>query len=1164
MKKTLLLLAVALLSSAAAFAQWTKPTLTTPDIQGQALVKDGTTEQYLYNVEKKAFFLGANDWTTRASVCDTLGYKVKVTYQEPTESYTITDWCHTNGKEDWAWRDMFVVNQQEIWVDNSTGANHDLWQFEEVEGINFKIYNDGLGKTSELQEGNGYGYLSAPLDINDTRLYLTSWFLADETRGAAGSTWMSVTPEAYEAYITTLKETYAVYGAELARYNAAMALKAYLDKAKEEGNGADLSAEWAIYNDNTSTLEQLQAALESATQKCVDWSASQANVENPQDVSDMIENSTFDVIGDFHGWKGTAFAAGGTTSTCAEHYEKNYDTYQEVNGGKDIPNGVYKVGVVAFYRAGSIANDWNTRDNASVRNAKLYTVSGADSLMLGLPSLATWAIESSELGGTTVGDAAPGMYVPNTMADFTAWKEAGKGHVVETLIPVLNGKLKIGVRKDVLIGTDWTIVDDFKLTYYGAGLDAYDLWRTDVINKILADMQGYDWENIYYERAARAEFEATLAAARAATTAEDIHAQTVALTQIVQKVLGSIATYTELADKWTMWKEAIEEYSGDLVQEFLEREEEVMNVLENGELTTEQVRALINELAAQYEYAVKHSLQEGDDCTNMITNASFADGLTGWTGEGTVTNNFFPNVERYDNTVEISQTLTDVPAGLYSVSVKAFERPAANGSFTGEEESKVFLYMGSLETPVQNIVKDAMPEEEAEDKVNCYKGDETGAWPYDYNVEGYGWVPNSVDGASYAFQAGRYVQKVYGLVGDDGVMKIGLTSHGVKAHWVLWADFRLTFEGKNVDGLREAIAPTVEGIEEYVNSRLDQMSTVGADYASEKADEIMETYENADDYDQLVALVEEITKLKDYIAKNIKMVEEFIAAYTALEEALAEYGDTAPEDLVDEASAMCDDYVEFWYNEVSDEEIIAATKAINEMVAKLRIPAYEGASDENPVDMTQVIVNPTFDEGNYNGWTLVKREGASGNYQTQNGFDGTKAMEFWSNSNGSATKFDFYQDIIYLPAGTYELTADAANSLNGQSAGPGEGAVYLYAGTGTDAENMSVLYNKPVEVQEAACNGDGAQYANYSVIFKVEEGKIVRVGFQNIGELSARWAMVDNFQLLYFGAESSKEPNAIDVVESVVAPVAIYDLAGRRVVKAVKGIYIINGKKVVK
>lgn len=1138
MKKTLLLLAVALLSSAASFAQWTKPTLQTPEIQGQALVKDGATEQYLYNVERKAFFLGANDWETRASVNDTLGALVKIIKSDDEAAYRINNYV-AKFKE---FRDMFADNQESIWVDNNSGANHDQWQFEDVDGVAFKIYNDGLGKTDAVNEEWGYGYLGAPLDINDTRLYLTTWFLADESRGTAGYTWMSVTPETYEAYVAELKVTYAAYDAELARYNAAVALKAYLDKAVEEGNGADLSAEWAIYNDNTSSLEALQAALESATQKCVDWSAAQASVENPKDVSDMIENGTFDFIGDFHGWKGTAFGAGGTTSYCAEHYEKNYDTYQDVNGGKDIPNGVYKVGVVAFYRAGSISNDWNTKDDASVRHAKLYTVSGADSLMLGLPALATWAIEGNSLGGSAVGDAAPGMYVPNTMADFTTWKEAGKGHVVETLIPVLNGKLKVGVVKNTLIGTDWTIVDDFTLTYYGNGVDAYEYWRDDVIAKVLADMQKYDWENIYYERAAREEFETTLAAARAATTAEDIHTQTVALTLVVQRVLASIDIYTQLANKWTEWKETISQYEGDLIADFLEREEEVMGVLENGNLSAEKVAELIAELQAQYDYAVKNSLKEGDDCTDMITNASFKDGLTGWTGEGTVTKNFFPNVERYENTVDISQTVTGVPAGLYSVSVKAFERPAGNGSYTGEEPSKVFLFMGDLQTPVQNICKDAMPEEQAEDKLNCYIGDGTGAWPYDYNVEGYGWVPNSVDGASYAFQAGRYVQKVYGLVGDDGVMKIGLTSNGVKAHWVLWADFRLTFEGKNVEGLREALAPTMlgeNGLEAYLNANVDYMTYVGQEYASEKAYELLDTYEEAESYDDLAALVGQVAELKAYIEENKKILADWDAAYEALEVAIAEFGDFAPEDLVNEAVALFDELINPREDEISDEDVKAAIEAMVNMAAKLRIPDVEGASAENPIDVTQAIINPSFENG-LTGWT---NSGAIDMAtQTNTAFaktDNTYA-ERW-HVNGT---LDIHQTIKFLPAGRYELKAEAYCST-------GDGFLYAVAGTDTIA----------VEVPD---NGNAEVAQTITVYVELKEGQDLTIG-DKATLTSSTWNCVDNFRLIYTG-EDNTDPTGIETVENntVVAPKSIFDLTGRRVEKAVKGIFIIDGKKVIK
>ena len=1183
MEKKLLLTAVVTLSLSAN-AQWVKPSLPAPDLQGQAVVTDGETEQYLYNVEKKAFFLGANDWNTRASVSDTLGFPVKITYVVDTEAYRITDLVAKFSD----WRDMFVVDQESIWVDNNNGANHDMWKIEPLDGgINFKIYNDAFGRNVEETNTEGsWGYLSAPLDLNDTRLYLDSWFAEDEARGKGGSVWMSVTSEAYEAYVAGLKVGYPEYVAELARYNAAMNLKAVLDKAEADKNGADLTEEKAVFADTTSSLEALQAAAESAKEKCEVWKANQASVDNPQDVSGYIENATFDVVGDFHGWSGTAFGAGGDKSTCAEHFKKNFDTYQDVNGGKPIANGIYKVSVYGFYRAGSIDNDYATRDKAEYRHAKLYAISGEDSLYTGIPALSAWAIEGDELGKTQIGTT--GLFVPNSMLDFTNWEDAGKGHQVELIIPVLDGKLRIGAKKETLIDNDWAIFDNFTLTYYGNALDAYTMWRDQVLETVLSDMQTYDWENMYYERAAKAEFEKGLADARAATDPQEIHDLTIGITSLVERVLASISTYTELNTKWENWKEAISQYDGDLVGAFLDRESEVMEVVEGGMKSTEDVRALINELQEQYDYAIKHSLQEGQDCTDMITNADFKNGKTGWTNAagdafgGTHGGlKSFPAGEVYEAVVDVQQTITDVPAGLYSISVNAFERPATNGNYTGDEEAKVFLFMGDLQTPVQNIAKDAQPEETAENYVNCFfEGsvnedyyDTGGTKNNDYLMSGFGYVPNGMSGASYAFRAGRYVQKCYGLVGDDGIMKIGLTSNGQKVHWVLWANFKLTFEGKNAEGLKAALEPTVSGLEEWLSNHEETMTAAGYLAANNRIGKVLSTYDNSDDYDVLVALPAEINAIKAYVSDNEKLADDWRAAYDALNNAVGDFGDTASEAVLEEAVALqeeMDEYNPIDVDETTDEVAKEQIERMKEVTARLHIPACEDATDDDPVDMTQVIINPTFDDSNYNGWTLVKREGATGNYQTQDGFDGTKAMEFWSGSQGETTLFDFYQDINYLPAGTYELTVDAANSLNGQKPGAGEGAAYIYVATGADVDNLTFHNDKPIEVQEAPCNGDGCDYHNYSVVFTVAEGEMVRIGCMNVGVLSARWVMIDNFAMQYFGNASQKNPSegtetiikGLDIEKA--APAAIFDLAGRRVAKAVKGVYIINGKKVVK
>lgn len=64
---------VAWLCSLTAFAQWTKP-------EAPAALEALPTEEtaYLYNADADAFYLGANEWNTRASVSETKGYKVSL------------------------------------------------------------------------------------------------------------------------------------------------------------------------------------------------------------------------------------------------------------------------------------------------------------------------------------------------------------------------------------------------------------------------------------------------------------------------------------------------------------------------------------------------------------------------------------------------------------------------------------------------------------------------------------------------------------------------------------------------------------------------------------------------------------------------------------------------------------------------------------------------------------------------------------------------------------------------------------------------------------------------------------------------------------------------------------------------------------------------------
>ena len=82
LKKSTLFFA-AFLAATTLLAQWAKPSLPAK----KALALDEVV--YLFNPGAEGFFLGANDWYTRASISPTRGYKVTI---EKYVTETTTDW----------------------------------------------------------------------------------------------------------------------------------------------------------------------------------------------------------------------------------------------------------------------------------------------------------------------------------------------------------------------------------------------------------------------------------------------------------------------------------------------------------------------------------------------------------------------------------------------------------------------------------------------------------------------------------------------------------------------------------------------------------------------------------------------------------------------------------------------------------------------------------------------------------------------------------------------------------------------------------------------------------------------------------------------------------------------------------------------------------------
>ena len=984
--------------------------------------------------------------------------------------------------------------------------------------------------------------------------------------------WIVVKVEDFAALDT------AAMKAQLATYREAMSLKNYLEEKAAEYTEVDFTEVYNVYNNTSSTIEELQAAKAKVDALIVAWQAGTATPDNPKVLEGAIQNATFDVIGDFWGWQGTAFGAGGTKSTCAEHYEKNYNTYQDIN--VELPIGIYRVAVKGFYRSGGTDTDWNTKDDPSSRHAKLYAVSGEDSLYTGIPALSQCASPSPVAGaGQEVSYA--GMYLPNSMADFTVYKEAGLVPEVYVLVPVNNGKLRIGLVKETKLGTDWTIVDDFTLEYYGSTLAAYELYKEKVLASFPEPEAAVSDEALYNAAYLTAYTEAYNALATA-TDAATISSASTKLAPAYDALNDNVKAYQN-------YKAAVEEaetYLADNGGSLNEEADTVIYLTEyiSGEyapgedypfpngaylyiiggeepgactLETEQVNEEIAYVHALVQGAAKATM-EGGDVSNLLVNPDFSNGATGWTlGSGCSPAFSWGEAEVFGSShghVDISQTITNVPAGIYSISVKAFERPAANGGYDGTEEPKVFLFMGDLETPVQNIVTGALPEDQAVDRENCLLSNDYLFTSADGTISGY--VPNGMEGASIAFAAGRYVQECYGIVGEDGIMKIGLTSHGVVPHWVLFDDFKLTYWGKNIEAMTEVLTGKYENGLEYLETYGSEM-TQPAYNALNDALVAAEAAVDSEDFDQMSAALTAIAKATIAAGENRTAVVNLTSALDALDIAMTDYESSASEGALAKAAAILEQVGDDAFLALTTEELIAVTEdaktaaallAYNELyLADLeRVPTIPTDPAAYPFDMAGYLQNGDFTSGK-DYWTETfggGNNGALGN-----------AYEYW-NGSAAALKFDINQTLYALPHGKYTLEAELANAKNGAFVEANEGRAHLYADVIVIGED-TVTTSVPVEPRDADCSAGLDPYKIEFIVPEHKDGMKVVLGIRTVGTMAARWFAYDNFVL-----KLVEDPvTGIEGVETKVeaaTPVAIYNISGTRVNKASKGINIVK------
>ena len=1192
MKQKLLLLGAALMMSATVFAQWTKPVPSST----QDMVDDGETIMFLYNPGAAGFLAGSNDWNTRASAAS-FGDSIRIAqaFEDdektvPLDAWNINCWPSAANKNAWlwvscnAWDAMWVDAPDSYATDSYPGT--DAWIITKQANGTYKFTN----KTITAATAGAWGVAEIiRKQTGDNRLYIYDSALTytDESgeeiledqpvfEGAFYDEWVFISPEEYESLQP-----------KVAAYHAAIKLKATLDKAKADYPQLDFSAPEAVYNNTASTAEELAAAEEQVTSIIVNYKASLASFDEPLDLTSEIGDgsSAGPWIQEFTGTGTTGSHTTNTWSTEAnnggdgtdmttpfiEHWTGSGGILSDQKIYQKLPNlapGLYKFTVDArVYNEASQLEKFEGikmffgNDSINLQDEVDIYYSGSKSVLWSKNYFTIIAIlpEAS--------DVELGFDIKNANFNWLAFKNTslfyyGNENCEENALKLY----KMGYKYDRM-SADTIAAQVALIDAYNAAIDAFD---------------------------AATSKEDIKAAAAAADAAEKVVKENIAayekIAKKIEKWMDDLDSHNTLAgDEWDAFSDFMQidndEDAADFTADHPEYPTPIALILqENMEdgiypLNTEEINSYISTVDSLYSSAVAHSLVPGTDCTDMLTNADFGSSTgtfstDGWTGAAQLGGlNDYMCAERYESTVDFYQTVKGAPAGIYKIETHAFVRPAGNGSYNGTEDINCWLYMNNFRSTIQNIVNDVMPRDEAVDHVNCYLDmtDEpyypSNTWTtgYDYEVtNGYnaagesvsGYVPNCMVGASYAFRAGRYAVTTYGLVGDGEDMKIGITSDGQKVHWFLFSGFKLTYVGKDADAINEILPNYTEQLERFLNENSSNMTQPAIDAA-------MKALENAH------ALIETASAPE----ANIEALEKF----SEEEESFNNYA------------------------ELTTEELVALTAKAEEMTADLKMPNGE-ASDEDPLDYTSVIVNPTFDNISYEGW-LGSSFGAGGT---------TAPL-----AERYQQKFDTYQDLT-VPAGTYELSVngmhrsgqaadDYADYLAAQEALAADPdyvdqtlTAFLYATTseGTFSNPLphasAGVVESPYGVESESTVGENAdhyipntmlacdtyfhtpyydeqgnEYYPYftKVILKVGEDKKLRIGVKrnnDAGTPAGNWTIVDDFKLLYFGTNSAQDPSAdasgiaTATAENMTKSAQIFTISGTRVSSLQKGINIVR------
>lgn len=969
-------------------------------------------------------------------------------------------------------------------------------------------------------------------------------------------------------------------------------LKDQINSAHDEG--LDVTAVEAIYNNPNAEYWQLKEASRMITDARRNKAMAEATAESPVGITEYVPDANCDALtgwthdciyddkGDVgHGGHGTNWQTKSHAYTAPDGYQTEKFIERWVHGNSDPVTGTEEVA-----GAGRLSD--------GVLSQTLHKLP-AGGYKVTCYAMATQQTKGDDFKVEGVSVFADTKSTPNSQVVAT---KAGVPQKYEFLLDIKEGEdLTIGVKLDHCTA-NWVFVDNFQIEYCGPSFKAMNLNDVQTAAADLdAKLAGVNACPTYTDKAAEL-IEIARAMTEDGTTDEEINTMKKELSDIAAKIEKSSELYAELETlNGTIQEFLALDPAGDEFDAFMElyndcgTGESAEDLTSTWSLNNEELTQYMADLKVKLENAQNASIKPGDDITRKIVNPSFDSGSEGWTvKEGNPKfDGTYKNCEVYQGTFDIYQDITNIPDGVYELSVLAFQRVAENNVASkahdnGIEDITAFIYANDLETPFTSPYTYGMKENSGDDYAYTLNGETV-------------YIPNSMKGMAAATteNPNAYTVTVPMLV-EGGTLRIGVREKRRPSNinnswgdWAIWDNFRLKYVGSKGDALNVVTTPLIAKAAGLLDSKMN------ADVRTqlEAAKTALETEATVPGIHTLSAAIEAANTsieaykpLKEAIDNAQTRYEENEATSTTSETAKGLY--TA---AVNTAQGIYDN------GTAADAEIPAAIKALNEGVTKYVInDIIADASEAKPADITKVIANSDFATMSSTGWDV--KDGTMG-FQANNSVE---AGEFFN------CTFNLQQTLVGLPAGMYRLTTQAFYR-NGKAAKDGsdelkydvnENAFIYFSDKEIPTEEGKKVATELPESKQAiktitahkiaedkwndvglSDNGGlykmkdgmyipdnmitaqaffksaaGSAYDSEPLNFNYDGNSDFRIGLIKNVTVTDDWTIVKNFKLYYLGVD----PTGISEIVTDANAVAtkIYNASGMQIGKLQKGINIIE------